>query len=204
MRMKKGRGLTVLVVALAVGASLYALSPWWALAGLAQAVEKGDRYGMQRYIDFPRVRESVSAQADAYLAKKAGSDEVAGAVGAMIGSVVVNRAVENAVSPDGLARLLAISREARRDGGSGGGDGKKVESRPKAARSLHERLDLDWVGLSSVRVTSFNRKGKLLTTGYLERQGLTWRVVDIEVPALRTDSARDGADPADPSGVGPR
>jgi hypothetical protein len=200
--MKKGRLPILLVLALALAAGLYVLSPWWSMAGLAQAVEKGDRYGMQRYIDFPRVRESVSAQADAYLAEKAGSDDVAGAVGAMIGSVVVNRAVETVVSPDGIAKLLAISKDSRRNGG--GGEGKKVESRPKTARSLHERIDLHWVGLSSVRVTSYNRKGKLITTGYLERQGLTWRVVDIEVPALRTDSSPDRADQADPSAYGPR
>jgi hypothetical protein len=172
-----------LVGALALGAGLYVLSPWWSLAGLTLAVQRDDRYGMQRYIDFPRVRESITAQVNEYLAEKTQGDDVAGALGAVIGSVVVDRAVETAVSPAGLAKLLAISRETRRDRASGLG---KVESRSRTARSLHDRLRLEWVGVSSVRVQSFNRKGKWVMTGYLERQGLTWRLVDIELPGLVT------------------
>ncbi len=181
MSVKSKRRWIALVGALALGAGGYVLSPWWSLAGLTLAVQQSDRYGMQRYIDFPRVRESVSAQAHSYLAETTDGDDTAAALGAVLGSVVVDRAVEIAVSPAGLAKLLAISREARHDRGSGLG---KVESRARTARSLHDRLRLEWVGLSTVRVQFLNRKGKRITTGYLERQGFHWRLVDIEVPGL--------------------
>jgi hypothetical protein len=180
---KGSRQLIALVLALALGAGLYVLSPWWSLAGLTLAVQQEDRYGMQRYIDFPRVRESIAAQAKEYLAERTQGDDAAGALGEVIGSVIADRAVETVVSPAGLAKLLAISREASRDGGRGVSN---VESRSRTARSLHDRLRLEWVGVSSVRVQFFNRKGKRITTGYLERQGLTWRLVDIEVPGLVT------------------
>jgi hypothetical protein len=182
MSVKSGLRWIGFVGALALGAGLYVLSPWWSLAGLTLAVQQDDRNGMQRYVDFPRVRESISAQAKEYLAEKSEGDDTAGTLGEVIGSVIVDRAVETVVSPAGLAKLLAISMEARRDRAGGLGE---VESRSRTARSLHDRLRLQWLGPSSVRVQFFNRKGKRITTGSLERQGLTWRLVDIEVPGLK-------------------
>lgn len=193
--MKRNRRWTYLLVLLALAAGLYALSPWWSLTGLARAVEEGDRQGMQRYIDFPRVRAGISQQANEYLADKAGTEPgeaPLGALGSMIGAVMVDRAVESLVSPDGLARLMAISKEARRARGEDGGVERKPRPRPQAARDLRERLELHWTGLSSIRVTFFNRKGKLITTGYLERQGLTWRLVDITVPGFEVPEEAAG------------
>lgn len=184
-------GWLVALVALAMLAAAYAFSPWWSLAGLAQAVERGDRYAMQRYVDFPRVRESIASQAKLYLAEKSGKDMeegALGALGAMIGSVIIDRAVETFVSPEGLARLMALKKAGRNHK-----DRRHSESRAQTARHLHRRVDLEWLDPSSVRVEFYDDEGKRITTGHLERSGLVWRLVDIEVPGLELDSASGGA-----------
>ena len=62
----------ILVAALAVGVMV--ASPWWSLAGLAQAINAGDRQRLVRYVDFPRLRESISEQLTARLGQQLGVD----------------------------------------------------------------------------------------------------------------------------------
>jgi hypothetical protein len=101
------------------------------------------------------------------------------ALGAMIGSVAVDRAVDAFVTPAGLARLMqrtvpeaAPTTEA------------PPESRADIVRRLYDRVNLEWLSASSIRVQLLDDRATVVTTAHLERQGLRWRIVDIEIPQL--------------------
>lgn len=48
--------------------------------------------------------------------------------------------------------------------------------------SSSARVDLDWIDLHSIRATIYERDGWVLTHALLEREVLTWRVVDVDLP----------------------
>jgi len=74
---------------------------------LAQAVQQGDRPRLERYVDFPRLRASISAQAKSRVAgrmKREFGDTPLASLGTRVGSSVADRQVEAAVRRRGLRR----------------------------------------------------------------------------------------------------
>jgi hypothetical protein len=103
------------------------------------------------------------------------------ALGAMIGTVAVDRAVESFVTPEGLQRLMENKLPAV--GAEEGSD-----SRAAVARRVYDDLGLEWLSSSSIRVLIFEEgTHTVTTTARLEREGLRWRVVDVEIPDLGLD-----------------
>ena len=100
------------------------------------------------------------------------------ALGTLIGSAVVDKAVEAFVTADGFARLM---QEAMRDNRA---DTEATPSQAEVAQRLHDKVGLEWLSLSAIKVSLLDEIGQTATTLLLERSGLTWRVVDIELPDL--------------------
>jgi hypothetical protein len=180
--MSRARWIALVVVLLTLAFGAFVVSPWWSLAGFTQALKAGDKYRIELYVDFPRVKASLREQLNDKLAESVSSDlkdNPFAALGAMLGSAVVDRAVEAFVTPAGLARLMqhtvpeaAPTPEV------------PPESRVDIVRRLHDRVDLEWLSASSIRVKLLDDRGMVVTTAHLERQGLRWRIVDIEIPKM--------------------
>lgn len=176
--------LVMAVLALSIGAVVFLVSPWWSIAGLVQSVRAGDKYRTELYLDFPRVRASLREQLNAQIGESM-SEHMQGnpfaALGAMIGTVAVDRAVEAFVTPEGLQRLM--ENELPTAGTQEGAD-----SRVAIARHAYDKIGLEWLSASSIRVLILEEgTGTVATTARLERAGLRWRVVDVEIPDLGLD-----------------
>lgn len=176
--------LVMAALALAVGAAVFLASPWWSIAGLVQSVRAGDKYRTELYVDFPRVRASLREQLNAQIGEsmaKDMQDNPFAALGAMIGTVAVDRAVEAFVTPEGLQRLMENELPIE-------GFKEKSDSRVAIARHAYDKIGLEWLTSSSIRVLIFEEgTGTVATTARLERVGLRWRVVDVEIPDLGLD-----------------
>jgi Protein of unknown function (DUF2939) len=171
--MTNSRKVLVLVVALGVGLTSLILSPWWSLAGMVQAVATGDRYRIEQYVDFPRVREGLASQLKAQMAAEVGKDDdspFAAMMGATIGSVMVDRLVDTYVSPAGLVQFLR-ARAVPLD---------HVKSRPEIVFGMYRQTRLEWLSLSAVRVDWFTEDGRV--SALLARSGLHWTVVSLDLP----------------------
>jgi hypothetical protein len=144
----------------------------------------GDKYRTELYVDFPRVRASLREQLNAQIGKSVAKDmqdNPFAALGAMIGTVAVDRAVEAFVTPEGLQRLMESELPAV-------GATEVADSRVAIARRAHDNIGLEWLSSSSIRVLVFEEgTGAVATTARLERAGLRWRVVDVEIPDLCLD-----------------
>jgi len=176
--------IVIVVLTILVGAAVFLVSPWWSIAGLVQSVRAGDRYRSELYVDFPRVRASLREQLNAQIGEsmaKDMQDNPFAALGAMIGTVAVDRAVEAFVTPESLQRLMESELPAV--------DAKEAsDSRVALARHAYDNIGLEWLSASSIRVLIFEGgTGKVATTARLEREGLRWRVVDVEIPDLGLD-----------------
>ncbi|GAA6740017.1 DUF2939 domain-containing protein [Thermus oshimai] len=158
--MKRYLFLAGVLVLLGVGA--YFAAPYLALRGLAQAVERQDPQALERYVDFPRVREALKADLNAALVKEMGKtqDPFAG-LGLLFAMGMVNTLADALLTPEGLAAL-----------GTGMEPG---EAPPEEARKWRLR----WEGLGRV----FVHHPEDPSTGLvMERQGLRWRVVRLRLP----------------------
>lgn len=174
--MRRPRMWLVLAGGLGACAGGLLLSPWWSLAGLVEAVSTGDRYRMELYVDFPRLRESIALQLKAYMAQeveKSLRDNPFAALGTVIGSAVVDRTVEAYVSPAGLGTLVQ-----RVAGTQMQSDGR---SRLGIALGLYKHTRLEWLSPSSIRVDFSDDEGHAPSRGRIERSGLHWRLVDVDV-----------------------
>jgi hypothetical protein len=171
----RAKWLVMAVLAVAVGVAVFLISPWWSIAGLVQSVRAGDKYRTELYVDFPRVRTSLREQLNAQIGEslaKDMQDNPFAALGAMIGTV----AVEWFVTPEGLQRLMESELPSV-------GTKESADSRVAIARGAYDSIGLEWLSTSSIRVLIFEEGTRTVaTTARLERVGLRWRVVDVEIP----------------------
>lgn len=164
----------ILLIVSSMTFTILLLSPWWSLAGLSQAAQAADKYRLALYVDFPRLREGIREQLNAQVLGKMSTemkDNPFAALGVMVGGAMVDRTIDVMVTPSTFARLMQTPA------------GDVAESRLSLAIRLYDRIGLEWLSASSIRVKFFDQSGRKTTTGLLERDRLTWRLVDIEIPA---------------------
>lgn len=185
--MKRGLviGLVAAVVALLVG--WYAASPFLVMDELQKAAKAGDRDKLEQLVDFPRVRESLKADFTAGLMKKAQNDAemrdnpFAG-LAALFVPALVDRIVDVAVSPEGIARMQEGRGVATPPGAKPMGEAPKAEtaSKPKAAGDK-PKLKAHYSSLDRFRVDQPTDAGPM--TWVFARQGLFgWKLIRIELP----------------------
>jgi len=106
--MDKRYVLAVVAAGLVIG--LYVASPYWAVHRARSAIAARDPDALDRYVDFPAVRESLKNQFAAQVAEKSSHDDrlkdnpfapFAQAFAASLAGTMI----DSLVTPDGLARL---------------------------------------------------------------------------------------------------
>lgn len=155
-----------LLIPVAAGGLVLALayawfSPYLALRGIQRAIQGNNPSALERYVDFPRVRESLKAQFNRVLLEEASKDDPGfGALGLMLAGPMVDRLVDAFVTPEGLASV-----------GTG-----------EAPQQGDLEAVRDWGvqrrGFSEVLV---HRKGSPGEGLVMERRGLGWKVVRLQI-----------------------
>ncbi len=189
--MKKWIAL-VLLLLLCMGGYV-AAGPWLAIHGIRTALAEQDTGRLQKHVDFPVLRVNLRAQAEDYLARKAGADVAAnlfGAAALSMANKAVGRGVDTLVTPMGIAALLEGRATWKRAiGETVGGDtyAPAVPADPlKEARHRYESP-------SRFTATVTDAEGEPVVFVFT-RQGLRWRLTDIRLPLL-------AAAPSDASGL---
>lgn len=89
---------------------LYAISPFLSLWRLQRAADRNDLAALEQLIDFPAVRASLKEQATGGMRDKLGgvlpSRLVAGWITQAISPEVVNRTIDERVTPAGIAQMI--------------------------------------------------------------------------------------------------
>ena len=92
----------------------YGISPFFAAQSLGKALQSGDRDRLEQMIDFPSVRqnlkEDLRARMTASLQAESKKNALAAGLGMLIGPTIVDRAVDNLITPAMISTAIRNSR----------------------------------------------------------------------------------------------
>jgi DUF2939 family protein len=164
------RTLVSLVVVGAAAAVLSVwLSPYWAVAGLAQSAQAGDVIAVATYLDLPRLRQSAKFQATRAIVTEAGRKKKAIImVGAVLGAAAADKMIDETFTPENLTTLLATLLQDRHG------------SRLSYTLSLVASDHAAWRDDSTFQIRIDDR-----SSIYWRREGQTWRLSELEVPLVK-------------------
>jgi hypothetical protein len=177
--MKKLLLLLGLVVVLLAG--WLVSGPYLTLRGLAGAIEQRDTSQLDRYVDFPMLRANLRAQLDDYVVRRAGPDVQSNLVGALLltaGQKLSGTAVDAMVTPTGIGALMEGHTLWKR--ASNDLESNDAYAAPRAARPL-EAATHRFESTSRFTATTHTAQGAPVVF-VLHRQGLRWKLVNIELP----------------------
>ncbi|MFC4255037.1 DUF2939 domain-containing protein [Altererythrobacter xixiisoli] len=163
--------IIITVLALCAAAGWVYASPWLAMSGLRDAAMAHDADGLEQRVDFPAVRQSLKGQLQGQISREARQrrdDPIAG-VGALLAGTLVGSVVDRIVTPDGVANLLATGQLTPQTPG---------QSEPEAEWQVSRQ------GLTRFTATPKSGNGDPAPVLHFERQGLSWKLVGVDVPQL--------------------
>ncbi len=161
----------------AIAAAMYA-SPHWQLYRMRAAVEARDAQALSRYVDFPRLRESVKVQ----IMRRLGAQGVVResrsnpfvAFGQAMALAVINPVVDAAVSPAGVATMLESGDIRMQPKPQDGPAAREDGAREKV------NYDLSYRSWNQVLVQRADGGGVAFV---LDRDGLwRWKLAAVELP----------------------
>ncbi len=158
-------GIGLAIVAGLVG--YFIMAPVLALQGLQKAILSKDSRALERYIDFPKVREGLTTDIKAKIQHEldAKGENSLGRIGAMLSGGIVNQLVNRIVTPEGLANIGA-------DTLNNASQGKKQGV--EAVKDWRVRLEFPL----TLRIYNSKNPGSGLR---MQPQGLSWKVVKIDL-----------------------
>ena len=166
--------IPILIVALLVivAGYLYA-SPYLALNGIKNAAQARDAEKLSSYIDFPSVKQGVKEQVKAkFAAEMMAGDNKDGfeALGSMFAATMTDTLVDGLITPDGMAAMMLE---------------KQKQDSTEADRTQEELKDLDYetsyTSFNSFQVNINNKEDRAVKIT-LHRDGLSWKVTNIDLP----------------------
>ena len=164
--------IPLLIVALLVivAGYLYA-SPYLALNSIKNAAQARDAEKLSSYIDFPSVKQGVKEQVKAkFAAEMMAGDNKGGfeALGSMFAATMTDTLVDGLITPEGVAAIMV----------------KKEEQESNEAQEESEDLQYEtsYASFNSFNVDINNAEGKDGIRIVLHRDGLSWKVTNINLP----------------------
>lgn len=157
-----------------------AAGPYLAINGIRNALAAQDVTALEHHVDFPTLRLNMKARVEDYIARKGGglaeSGGLLGAIGLQIAGGLGNTAVDTMVTPLGIAALLqGRGMWMRASGQTVDGD---TYGDPQPADPLKD-AKLQYQSLSNFTASIRDERGKPVVAVF-HRQGLRWRLVDIQ------------------------
>lgn len=155
--------------------------PYLTVRGLAQAIETRDTAKLDRYIEFPMLRANLRAQLNDYVVRRAGPDIQSNVLGALLLSAsekLTGTAVDAMVTPTGIGALLegnTLWKRASNDLESN--DAYAAPRKPRPLQGAEHHFD----SLSRFTATARTPQGAPMVF-VLQRFGLRWKLVDIQLP----------------------
>lgn len=159
----------VVSVLVLVGA-WYWFSPGYAMQQLREAAVAGDKQDLTERVDFPAVRESLKSQFKVAMMAKMQEEKdnpFAGLAAMMVGPMI-DGLLETMISPEGIKALVERG---------------KFQKQGETATGPEANWNIERDGLDRFRVTPEVEKGESAPTMVFIRDGLGWKMVDIEIPS---------------------
>ncbi|MCA0893324.1 DUF2939 domain-containing protein [Microbulbifer agarilyticus] len=194
-----GKWLLRSLLLLSVLIMFYVALPWYSAHQLIEAAQNEDVAKLERYVDFPQLRGNIRTRLQDQI-RESISDDLPPALGDLFkagADLFVGPLLERLISPQGIVQLVQGQkdwREFERELSGMGGRGTPAPSASQrrapieesaateAERGHHWRLH-HWyfTGMNTVEVVCGNRDDFDRVLLRLQRNGLRWQLVDIEL-----------------------
>lgn len=178
---KPGPWLCLILVLLLGLVALWAAGPWLAMRGIDQAIAARSPAQLEKHIDFPALRVNLKAQLADRLVRAAGASAQSNRFGALAlagASSLVGASVDTLVTPAGLSAVLHGQGTWRK---ATGHTQSADTYAPPATPEPFAGVDWRYESLSRFSASRTDAAGHR-TTFIFARQGLRWRLVDIQLP----------------------
>jgi len=178
---KPGPWLCLILVLLLGLVALWAAGPWLAMRGIDQAIAARSPAQLEKHIDFPALRVNLKAQLADRLVRAAGAQSNRfGALALAGASSLVGASVDTLVTPAGLSAVLHGQGTWRK---ATGHTQSADTYAPPATPEPFAGVDWRYESLSRFSASRTDAAGPgHRTTFIFARQGLRWRLVDIQLP----------------------
>lgn len=166
---KRRQGYLLLILAL-LGISSLINGPYLSLSRLDKALQAQDEQQLQSSLDLPQLRQHLKQQIDARNNEPQSAPletSPLALVGRSFADSMAENLVDTLLTPEGLIRLLQPTPEANTP------EPSESSSLFRHARTAFASLNRFWVWVPSAQ-------GEVQLT--LQREGLTWRLVEITLP----------------------
>lgn len=169
--------ISVTITGLLVLSAVYFwATPYLTIIAISNALIDRDSQTLSRQVDFPALRDGLKAQGSALFMKDGPPDSqknLFSSIGRMMGSQVIHRIIDAAVTPEGMIGLAgeAIGLTER---------GRELNSwwRRTFAPFINTRYGYDSFSIFSYRLQ--NEDGDIHFI--LRRSGLQWRMTNVLIP----------------------
>lgn len=159
--MRSKQWLWVAIAAMVLGFAYFWFSPFLALRGLQRAIATNNASAVSRYVDFPRVRESLKSDLNRAFMREVEKDTTGfGALALAFVGPMVDRVIDAYVTPEGLASVGTGEEPGQAD----------------TQNVTHWRIKRR--GLSEAFIHAKDNPNEGLV---MERQGLGWKVVRLQI-----------------------
>ena len=164
-------GLLVLVAGY-----LYA-SPYLALNNIKSAAQARDAEKLSGYVDFPSVKQGVKDQVKAKFATEMLTGEDKGgfeALGSMFATAMIDQLVDGLVSPEGLAVMMSGEQDQASK--------EAATTQEQSSPSDNLEYETGYDSFSDFHINLINPTTDKTVKVMLHRDGLNWKIVDIDFP----------------------
>jgi hypothetical protein len=165
----------VLLLVLAAAMGWYHLSPGWTLRSMVDAAKANDEERFSAYVDYPALREDLSAEMGQRLKDAADRDgNPAAQLGAAMGMALMKPLVDAMVSPQGMK--IAFAKLAREEQAAS-------QQKPPEGGKARQMPSIERIGFNRFRVSGEETPGQ----GFVfERRGLGWKLVGVDLAPAET------------------
>ncbi|MCA0899928.1 MULTISPECIES: DUF2939 domain-containing protein [Microbulbifer] len=194
-----GKWLLRSLLLLSVLIMFYVALPWYSAHQLIEAAQNEDVARLERYVDFPQLRGNIRGRLQDEI-RESISDDLPPALGDLFkagADLFVGPLLERLISPEGIVQLVQGQKDWREFERELSGMGEHRVAAPSASqrrgpteesaetdsgRGHHWRLQ-HWyfTGMNTVEVVCGNRDDFDRVLLRLQRSGLRWQLVDIEL-----------------------
>lgn len=190
--MKKWLALLLLILVVVGG---YIAGPFMTIHAIRTAVREQDAAELSRHIDFPALRTSFRQQIDDYLARRAGAQVQASAIGSLalgVASQMAGGVSDALATPAGLAAVLQGRTLLHRLTTLGAEDATR--SKPTSPPDPLQGARYAFATPSIFTATVLNSDGEPVIF-VLTRDGLRWKLTDVRLPISGAGDAAAGLTP---------
>ncbi len=160
--------LTLILLAALIVGGWYLASPWLAMKGIVDAAEAGDLAELDERIDFARLQDQANSSIAAEIAERTQDGGVLERIGSAIAGEIAGAAVDNALTPQGIANIVTVG-------------GIALPFVPERFRGQDLDWDVEREGLDSFRAVSTFEDGTAGPVMQFERDGIGWDLVGLEL-----------------------